>query len=92
MVSQQALRFVEVVPKSDRLRRDMNVSGFHFSRVSIIFLLVLLSFPVSYATDPVPPMNGCDYKTAADFATGLFTDLVPLLSLFGTEFSKQFMS
>lgn len=60
-------------------------SGLHLCRTCITVALIVFSTPFTHAADP-------DYQTTADFATGLFTDLAPLLSLFGTEFSKQFLS
>ena len=75
--------FKTAVTKPRRLGRSSNLFDFYFSRLFIIFALFLFSFPITHAADNT---------TAADFTTGFFTDLAPLLSLFGTQFSKQFMS
>ena len=71
-----------LIPKP---RRALNLSTLHFGNGSLIFSLLLFSFPSTWAAN-------YDNTTAVDLATGFFTDLAPLLSLFGTEFSKQFMS
>jgi len=75
--------FKTAITKPRRLGRPSNLFDFYFSRLFIIFALLLFSFPITHAADNT---------TAADFTTGFFTDLAPLLSLFGTQFSKQFMS
>src|SRR5579862_2559844 len=91
LASHYALKTMEVVSKASIVRRGVKLSSFHFSRVSIIFSLLFLSYPFTYAADNTTAA-GADYKTAAEFAMGLFTDLAPVLSLFGTEFFKQFIS
>jgi len=61
----------------------------HLKSTRTCFLLCLFStalVPVQ-ATDVV-----IEYQTVADFATNLFTDLAPLIALFGQDVSKQFLS
>jgi len=57
-----------------------------------LYALLLFSAMISL----IPPVDATDavieYQTVADFATNLFTDLAPLVALFGQDVSKQFLS
>ena len=86
-VNRQSHQIIQEPPKRrHHLRQPDRLFTNYIAWFFILFLFVVLSrFPNAKAQLP-------DNQNGIDFSNNLFTDIAPLLSLFGEDVTKQFLS